>query len=231
MCIVSIVKRYASSPADAYECCVYDGGYRSWLGMYLMGMMVAPIRSPIIPAKNVTFVGSMSSGPAAIRCNHEGHIGAKVADITALVPSFTTDPEIILLTIGTFDVVANETAASIAVDLTDLLKALKSKVPNAKVFVASIPRIHASPAWDAVVQQYNARIPDVLAAASAAGQDVEFVDIAGLTNLCSPNGSDCTNDAMHPETNHVVPTVSGYTIMGAYTTCAFACVRYHRVVH
>jgi hypothetical protein len=34
----------------------------------------------------------------------------------------------ILLTIGTFDVVANASAAAIAADLTTLLKALKSKV-------------------------------------------------------------------------------------------------------
>jgi hypothetical protein len=204
---------YAASPAFAYECCVYDGGYRSWLGMYLMGMMEAPIRFPAIPAKNVTFVGSQSSGPGAICCDHEGHVGARVKDLEALVTGWMTKPELFLLTAGTFDVTGGAAAADIAADLTSLLAAIQKQFPQAMVFLSTIPSIKATPKWDTVVDGYNGLLPGVVSQAKSAGQDVVFADINKLTTLCSPAGNDCTNDAAHPETNHIVPTVSGYTIM------------------
>jgi lysophospholipase L1-like esterase len=149
-----------------------DAGYRS----ALFKLIVAA-------NQNVTFIGSLSNGPASVSSktfpkNHEGHDGISVTGITGYVPpakSFSTTPHIVLLHIGTNDMTSNADPTTTANQLSTLLTNLVNAAPDALIVVAKIVPLGYS---NANYTSYVAKISDVVKA--HAGKNVVMVDMSTL---------------------------------------------------
>jgi lysophospholipase L1-like esterase len=90
-------------------------------------------------------------------------------------------PDVVLLMSGTNNLGRLQPNASAAADLGDLLAALRSSLPTARVLVTSILTFFSNenPWLPASVDAYNALIP-----ALAAANNATFVDINSITQLC-----------------------------------------------
>jgi len=172
-----------------------DAGYRSAL-----------FKLAVAANQNVTFIGSLSNGPATISGQtfpkaHEGHDGISVTGITGYVPpkkAFTTTPHIVLLHIGTNDMTSNADPTTTANQLDTLVTNLVQAAPDALVVVAKIvPLGYSNTNYD----QYIAKIPDVVKAHASKNEHVVMVDMSTLP------GSDIRGSG------NVHPTDKGYADM------------------
>ncbi len=142
----------------------------------------------------VDFVGSQRNGlPELPEPEHEGHSGWKIGQIHLRVTGWlrAAEPEIILLTIGTNDILQGDRLETAPKRLAALLETIYAELPAVDVFVASIPPI-ADAAFDARVQAYNAAIPAIVEQQQAAGRAVRFVDVYSALNW------DDLADGVHP---------------------------------
>jgi lysophospholipase L1-like esterase len=170
-----------------------DAGYRS----ALFKLIVAA-------NQNVTFIGSLTNGPATVSGktfvkNHEGHDGISVSGITGWVPpakAFSTTPHIVLLHIGTNDMTSNADPTSTANQLSTLITNLVNAAFDALIVVAKIIPLGYS---NTNYNSYIAKIPDVVKA--HAGKNVIMVDMSTLP------GSDIRGNG------NVHPTDQGYVDM------------------
>lgn len=125
-------------------------------------------------------------------------------------------PNLILLHIGTNDIVQSHDTAHLADRLDTLIDRLTSARPNAILIVATILPL-ADPAWNATVQAYNDRIRTAIVPKYAAlGRRVFWVDQYH-------NGVDSSGRvilARLPDGTH--PTALGYDLMAATWTDAIA---------
>ena len=153
------------SLTDGYN---VPGGYRIELAARLAADDVA-----------VDFVGSLSNGPATLRDReHEGHSGFRIDEISRPVGRWLrrSRPDIVLLMIGTNDVVQDHRLRAAPDRLSDLIDRIVATLPGTQVIVASIPQIGGSPNAERVVA-YNADIPDIVMSKIDEGKDVTYVDI------------------------------------------------------
>ncbi len=158
---------------------------------------------------NVQFVGGTTANPVpglpAAAQGHEGHIGDVIAnsDSTnqALADNVGTwlgpngaHPDIVLLMIGTNNIIANHDVEAAPYQLGALIKRIAELDPKAHVYVSTLlPLIY--PNWEQQVHEFNARIsgPDgVIAGLQRAGVNVTLVDIGNQLTLAD------TNDGAHP---------------------------------
>ncbi|MCC6497626.1 MAG: hypothetical protein IT193_15345 [Propionibacteriaceae bacterium] len=139
---------------------IVSGGYRT----DLWNMLAAD-------GLRVDFVGSLTEGPSSLpNQRHQGHRGWRIDQISAeVVPWLSAaQPSIVLLMIGTNDMIQDYNRATAPDRLSALINRITATRPDAPVFVASIPRLGWS-RGDAWVRAYNARIPSVVAAKAARG--------------------------------------------------------------
>jgi Ca2+-binding RTX toxin-like protein len=173
-----------------------NGGYRGPL-------------EDLLAASNITvnFVGSQSVGNLDDPDN-EGHGGWTINDIRSEVSGWLTaaEPDIVLLIIGTNDTSRNprpspETMIDRLSRLIDQIATTQADPP--KLFVGPSPPMTDDQPADriALIQAYNALIPDLVAQKRAAGVDVTFVDMSDLT------AADITPMPVDPG---VHPNPSGY---------------------
>ncbi|MGZ5380066.1 MAG: Ig-like domain-containing protein, partial [Mycobacterium sp.] len=130
----------------------------------------------------VDFVGSLSNGPAALTDReHEGHSGWRIDQISASVVSWMNAyrPDIVLLMIGTNDMVQDYQLSTAPDRLSALIDQITATLPTSHVIVASIPRIGGSPNLERV-QAYDATIPGIVNAKIAEGKHVSYADIYGV---------------------------------------------------
>lgn len=162
--------------------------------------------------RDVEFVGSMSAGPKELaERNHEGHPGWEIAQLDRHVDAWLTiyRPDVVLLQIGTNDVLRDDHLAQAPYRLSALLDHITRALPHAQVYVATIIPI-ARPALDARARRYNDAISDVVGTKAARGQHVHLVPMhSALTR------KDLMADGIHP-------TSGGYSKMAA---CWFAALR------
>jgi lysophospholipase L1-like esterase len=126
----------------------------------------------------VDFVGSLVNGPESLPDkDHEGHNGWRIQDLAAAMNPWldANQPDVVLLMIGTNDVLSNRDLPNAPTRLSALIDQVLSRVPSATVFVAAIPRLQ-NPVDDQEVQDYNAAVPGVVQAKRNAGLNVHFVD-------------------------------------------------------
>ena len=151
-----------------------DGGYRSAL-----------FKLAVAANQNITFIGSLSNGPATVSGKtfpktHEGHDGFTVNQITGYVPpkkAFSTTPHIVLLHIGTNDMTMNLDPTTVANQLDTLIGDIVQAAPDALVVVAKIvPLGYGSSNYTS----YIAKIPDVVKAHASKNQNVVLVDMSTL---------------------------------------------------
>ncbi len=170
------------------------GGYRSDLWQLMNAS------SP-----GVDFVGSSASGPAELRDrDHEGHPGWEIAQLDARVRGWLTEyrPDIVLLHIGTNDVLRHHALANAPTRLSALLGHITTTLPSAQVYVATIiPLGRAS--IDRRARVYNASVTRLVRARAAVDPHVHLVDMHSALGR-----KDLTVDGIHPNK-------AGYSAMAA----------------
>lgn len=151
---------------------------------------------------DVSFVGSQQDGPGSLLDrNNEGHPGWRIDQISAKVVGWleATQPQIILLHIGTNDIIQGYSPAVAAARLQYLLDQITTTDPNADVVVAQIIPL-GKPLLDLRVAAYNRYIPLIAHQMAARGKHVAYIDMYNIVPV-----SDLT-DGIHPN-------VAGYALM------------------
>jgi lysophospholipase L1-like esterase len=177
-----------------------NGGYRTELFTKAVG-----------DDKHITFVGSLTSGPSTVAGvafpkNHEGHIGYKIDQISALATTaqaLKDAPHIVLLLAGTNDEGYADSQAGASDRLGLLIDKIVAALPDSLLVVASIYPFPGCKATNytptecaANVATYDAAIPGVIKQRTDKGKHVLFVDMSGLpsaglsTDGVHPNGAD-----------------------------------------
>jgi len=159
----------------------------------------------------VNLIGSLQSGTMADN-NNEGHDGATIDQIA----SFTTAvlpqrPNVVLLHAGTNDMNLPLDPTTAPDHLGNLIDQIIAACPDALILVAQIISSGSATTQQNIIQ-YNAAIPELVAARQANGSHVMIVDM--FSQLFYP--SDYTDD-LHPNDQ-------GYSIMGDawYRAIAYA---------
>ena len=143
------------------------------------------------------FVGSRSNGPFSLRDRqHEGHSGLRIDELAALVDEAVVrhEPEVVLLMIGTNDVLQGYRLAQAPQRLSALIDRLAARAPSASILVASLTPL-ATPGLDERVRRYNAAIRAIVGDKAAQGKRVRFLD---MYPALAP---DDLADGVHPDAN------------------------------
>lgn len=163
------------------------GGYRTDLWYRLTKQRGYPIR----------FVGSLSNGPNILpQKQHEGHSGWTIDRIRGEVEGWLdrSQPDIILLTIGTNDVIQYR-RVEIALDrLNSLIEEIFARLPQVRLFVTSLPPI-ATPHINARVMHYNQGVRELVTQKENSAHHLNFVEMNAIFNL------DDLPDGIHPNRN------------------------------
>jgi lysophospholipase L1-like esterase len=152
----------------------------------------------------ITYSGSQQNGPTmhdgvAFPRNHEGHSGWRINQLLGLTPTpaFDTVPHLVLLMIGTNDVINNDSLGQAPARLESLLDRIIGAAPNALVVVAKITPMNRS---DAQIRTYNDAIPGVVQERVATGKHLIVVD-------------QYTGFPMNELADGIHPSPAGYTRM------------------
>src|SRR5450759_420498 len=152
----------------------------------------------------VTFVGSRNSGPAALPdTENEGHPGWRIDQISTHVVAWLEkyQPQIILLQIGTNDIIQNYHVSTAPQRLLSLLTLITATLPAATVFVAEVTPL-GTPRLNAEIIAYNSSIPALVSGLRAQGRHVRYVDMYDAV----PRSN--IHDRIHPDDQ-------GYSLMAA----------------
>ncbi len=163
-----------------------DAGYRGPLFKLLKPL-----------AAGFTYVGSLATVQAnlslpADQHRHEGHSGWTAAQLTAgnfLAPGNGVDPDVILLQIGTNDLLGGGYRPQLQSNLETLLTQLSSNRPSARIILATLPPSTKRKG----VAEYNTMVLTVAATFHAAGKKITLCDnnsnfpAEGLADGTHPN--------------------------------------------
>ncbi len=142
----------------------------------------------------INFVGSLTNGPNSLpNQNHEGHSGWRIDQISMYVKVWLkrTRPDVILLTIGTNDIVQNYRVETAPDRLNNLINDIFTELPEVEILVASIPPIEVA-VVDKKVNEYNRAIASLIERRQKEGDKLRFVDINSALNF------DDLADTVHP---------------------------------
>lgn len=155
---------------------------------------------------NIDFVGSVRWGPADIDPASEGRPGWEIEQISTNVESWLHryNPDLILLMIGTNDILQNTPLETLLRRMEHLLRQIANACPAAHLFVAALIGVRMPNEYGIRLDDilaFNEQLPDLVQSLADAGQNISFVDMydrAGLGN------DDFGADGVHPND-------SGYT--------------------
>ncbi|NES20053.1 MAG: GDSL family lipase, partial [Symploca sp. SIO3E6] len=119
----------------------------------------------------INFVGSQSNGPDLLPSKaHEGHSGWRIEEIHRMSSIWLKQfqPDIILLMIGTNDMVQRYGVAKAPERLSQLVDDIFGQLPQVQLFLASIPPI-GEPLLNQLVIKYNQAIADQVKQRQAQG--------------------------------------------------------------
>jgi lysophospholipase L1-like esterase len=151
-----------------------------------------------------TFVGSQANGPTELESRqHQGHRGYRIDEIASSVESrlATSEPDYVLLMIGTNDIIQNYQLQTAPTRLNSLIGQITAARPNTQVLVSSLIPL-TDPDLEAKVQTYNEAIPGMVQSFQDQGKKVSFVD---MYPVVAPSG---LPDGVHPNE-------TGYDNMGS----------------
>jgi lysophospholipase L1-like esterase len=184
------------------------GGYRKQLGGRLAeaGMIF-------------DFVGTLSDNPApGIDPNHDGVDGRRTAELLSnLSPLLISNPDAVLLHIGTNDILAGLPVSTTVANLNSLIEQITTNAPNRRLYVATLIPItqdyndRTAAAMTADVNNCNTQIRAMVANAAAQGRKVTLVDMAA--NLVLTDPADPANN-FYFGTDGIHPGPAGYNQMG-----------------
>lgn len=165
--------------------------------------------------QNLTFVGTQTNGPTMVDGqpfprNHEGYSGYRIDEIAApgvFNGAMAQNPNIVLLKIGTNDMLQNFNVNTAPERLADLIDAIADANPDALIVVAlMIPT--QDQAANQRIQTYNAAIPALIEERAAAGLHILLVDMYAPF-VAEPNYlSTLIADGIHPNE-------TGYALMAS----------------
>ncbi|WP_264778263.1 apiosidase-like domain-containing protein [Deinococcus aetherius] len=173
------------SITDGYN---VPGGYRTELYRRLSGQ---------VPGLN--FVGSLQNGPGTLADrDHEGHSGWRIDELAAQVDQWLdrSQPDVVLLMIGTNDIIQNRDVPGAPARLGRLLDQMFARRPDLRILVSSLPPLQ-NPGENRRVEQYNAAIPGLVKSRADGGRKITFVNAGAALTLAD------LADGVHP-------TASGY---------------------
>jgi lysophospholipase L1-like esterase len=216
---------FSPCPSDGTPCRIMPLGDSITFGVGSSGggYRVDLFRRALADQRDITFVGVVAPGGSntpngpnmvngqAFPRNHEGFSGFTISgggagSLAAQVDNAIaqTDPNIVLLMIGTNDVNGNIDVANAPNRLGALLDQIINDAPDSLLAVAQlIPTMTAQ--TNTRVQSYNAAIPALVRSRAAAGKHVVLVDMFTPFNS-NPNFAGLMNDNLHPND-------SGYVVM------------------
>lgn len=184
------------------------------------GYRVELFRQAVSDGKNITFVGSLTNGPATVANqnfpnHHEGHGGYTIDNSTgsngiggtitnAALSNYK--PNIVLLMIGTNDINGNKDIANAPTRLGKLINDIATGAPSALVVVASIIPI-ANTGTNQKVQTYNAAVVGVVNKAAEGGKHVKFLDNYAAFSKDPAYQTKWMYDYLHPND-------AGYVVLG-----------------
>ncbi len=146
------------------------------------------------------FVGSQRNGPAELEDKeHQGHSGwliesnGSVQGISNYVEGWvgSAAPDVVLLMIGTNDVIQAYNLAQAPTRLMNLIAKIRNRAPAAKIFVANLFPIRDS-TYAGRLQTFNSAIRPLIDARIANGEPITFVE---MNQGFSAND---TADGVHP---------------------------------
>jgi acyl-CoA thioesterase I len=183
------------------------GGYRQSLYAHLTGDGLAP-----------KFVGSSTTNStttltATGNAGHNGYSGYRIDQIDNGVLNqnwMSTDPNIVLLQIGTNDIAQGYSVSTAADRLDTLLGDIIAKKPNARIVVSKIPG-GLDATFDAQVKSFNAAVAQKVASRAQAGQTVSMVDMYSEMNYNKQTNAQ--GQTLYADTWH--PNQTGFNLMGA----------------
>lgn len=142
----------------------------------------------------IDFVGSQSDGPADLPDrDHEGHPGWRITEIAERAAGWVEehDPDVVLLHVGTNDLIQGATAREAAGDMDALLDTLTTADPELTVVLATLIPLHEGNAeW----RRTNAAFADLATRRAAAGDRVMLADMA----RGGPSPGEEIPDGIHP---------------------------------
>ncbi len=147
-----------------------SGGYRTFLWQLYADA-----------GKNVNYVGSLRGGSSALPDkDHEGHSGWKIAKIDASIVKYVQDsqPDIVLLMLGTNDMLQNDQIDTAPDRLSALIDKIADTKKDVKIFVSSLPLLTGVHGERVIA--YNAKLPPMVAEKVSQGKSVYFVDMHPL---------------------------------------------------
>jgi lysophospholipase L1-like esterase len=184
------------------------------------GYRIELFRQSVMNSRNLTFVGSLTNGPATVQNrtfpqHHEGHGGYTIDTLGGKngISGQITDqalssyhPNIVLLKIGTNDINSNIDVANAPTRLGKLIDEITTNAPSALLVVSSIIPT-ADNTTNQRVQTYNAAIPGLVNTRAAAGKHVVFVDNYATFAKNANYATALMADGLHPND-------AGYVILG-----------------
>jgi lysophospholipase L1-like esterase len=130
---------------------------------------------------DVDFVGSLRNGPSALPDkDHEGHSGWRIDQIQRLVDSRieTYRPDVVLLLIGTNDILRHYHTSTAPARLGSLLDRIRALRPTTKILVSTIPPSGDQGA-NGGIAAYDAAVRKIVRARARAHWPVWLVDGGG----------------------------------------------------
>lgn len=144
--------------------------------------------------KSVDFVGSANSGPNSLGDkDHEGHSGWLIDDIDQAVVGWLNSyqPSVILLMIGTNDMVIGHEWPDAPKRLGNLVDKIAETSPNSSLLLASIVT-NPDPAVRDRIVFLNDAIPGIVTAKAAEGYSIYYIDVFSALSLAD------IGDGVHP---------------------------------
>ncbi len=190
---------------------VVPGGYR--------GTLYSDLTSA---GYNVQLVGSLTDNPPpslpAAADSHDGYKGYLIAGVDgytsfsvngstidqALAPGNGINPNLILLQLGTNEILGNYHVTSAPYELAALITHILELRPNAEILVSTIPPIENA-LWNTEATAFNKALSGpngIIAQLQAEGENVRLVNVGGSLTLADLGG-----DGIHP-------SAEGYAKMG-----------------
>jgi lysophospholipase L1-like esterase len=147
------------------------------------------------PSVPIDYVGSQQSGDLADRDN-EGHPGWRIEQITANIDAWmdTYSPDVVLVHVGTNDMVQAYQVATAPQRLSDLVERIVARRPGT-VVVASSLIASRNADINARISAFNAALPGLMAQKTAAGKLVYFADLHRVVTTAEMSDDIHPNDA------------------------------------
>ena len=149
------------------------------------------------------FVGNRNDNPApGVDPDHQGSDGIRTDETLAIISNWLPrDPDIVLMKLGTNDLIQGRTIQAAIGDLGTLIDQTTTDDPQRKLFVATIlPIVEARNGrtiaeWETVIDSYNDAVRSLVAAKASQGKNVYLTEMHGSID---PNTAFLSTDGTHP---------------------------------